>query len=269
MLGDPVGEPEIGELRLARCAPGDDLERHVVHDGRVAALDQQAAGEGAHGLAGGSGIGQAAGQKEPQVLLGRDDGRRLGRGVRGDDHLGEDLDDPAGRLGIQRPVQRDDAAEGRGRVAAQRPLVGLHQARALGDAARVGVLDDRHRGRTRRVELGDAFVGRIRVVEVVVRKLLALELAGRGDAGARLAGSPVEGGALVRVLAVAQPLREGAAEGAEQGRLVGTEAARHPVGDRRVVGGGAGERLLRQAAPQLRPGGTVIGFERGQHGRIV
>src|SRR4029077_8305797 len=98
---------------------------------------------------------------------------------------------------------RHDAAERRGRVAGERLAVGLGEAGAFGDAARIGVLDDGAGRALRRVELGDAFIGRVGVVDVVVGELLALHLAGAGDAGAVDRGA-VEGGALVRVLAVAQ-----------------------------------------------------------------
>ena len=82
------------------------------------------------------------------------------------------------------PVERDDAAEGGDRIAAQRLAVGVEQARAVGDAARIGVLDDGAGGGAAGVELGDAFVGRVGVVDVVVGELLALELPRGGDAGA-------------------------------------------------------------------------------------
>src|SRR5436309_827047 len=75
-----------------------------------------------------------------------------------------------------------------------------------GDAAGIGMLDDRDR---RPVELGDQLVGGVGVVEIVVAERLALQLAGGGDAGPRRrAGRPadIEGGLLVRVLAIAQRL---------------------------------------------------------------
>ncbi len=49
--------------------------------------------------------------------------RRLGR----DHHFGEDLDDLLRRRRVQRPVQRDDAAEGADRVAGERLPIGLEQ----------------------------------------------------------------------------------------------------------------------------------------------
>ncbi len=77
-----------------------------------------------------------------------------------------------------------------------------------GDAARVGVLDDDDGGFG---ELGDALEGGVGVVEVVVGQFLALHLPGGGDPGPRAGG--VEGGVLVRVLAVAQRLAQRAGDG--------------------------------------------------------
>ena len=53
----------------------------------------------------------------------------------------------ARRRRVELAVQRDDAAEGRDRIAGERLLVGLDQRRADRDAAGVGVLDDRDRRR--------------------------------------------------------------------------------------------------------------------------
>jgi hypothetical protein len=86
---------------------------------------------------------------------------------------------------VRRRVDGDDAAEGRGRVAGQGPLIGLALAAADGHAAGIGVLDDRHGRALGRVELGDQLEGRVGVVDVVVAELLALQLGRRGhpDAG--------------------------------------------------------------------------------------
>jgi hypothetical protein len=52
-------------------------------------------------------------------------------------------------------------------------------------AAGIGVLDDGASGGARRIELGDAFIGRVGVVDVVVGEPLALDLARGGDPKAR------------------------------------------------------------------------------------
>ena len=106
---------------------------------------------------------------------------------------------------------------------AQRLAIGVEQVGPFGDAAGIGVLDDDAGRGARRVELADAFVGRVGVVDVVVGQLLALQLPRGGDAGP-LVGRRVERRRLVRVLAIAQRLDQPAAEGAEI-RRVGLELA--------------------------------------------
>src|SRR5215467_7478626 len=88
------------------------------------------------------------------------------------------------------------------------------------------------------IELGDALIGGVGVVDVVVGELLALRLARGGDAEAGLAGA-VERGLLVRVLAIAQRLGELARDRAVGRRRI-VELLCEPVRDRGVVGGGAG-----------------------------
>jgi len=106
--------------------------------------------------------------------------------------------DAFGRRGIQRAVHRDDAAEGRYGIAPQCQIPGLRQIRTLRHAAWIGVFDDHHGGL---IELGDALECRVGIVQVIVRKLLALRLPRGGHARARAAD--VERRVLMRVFAVA------------------------------------------------------------------
>ena len=117
-----------------------------------------------------------------------------------DDELGEHGVDGLGRGAVQRPVDDDDAAEGRDGVGREGAAVRLVQRLGARHAARVGVLQDRD-GRLRVTELADEVQRGREVEEVVGRELLAVE---------RLVGRAVgvEGGALVRVLAVAQRQRQ-------------------------------------------------------------
>ena len=195
------------------------------------------------------GSGRPPASSKPQVLLRRDDLDRFVAGVGRDDDLGEDLGDRLRGFGVERAVERDNAAErGRG-IASERFLVGVEQARAFGDAARVGVLDDDAGRGALGVELGDAFVGGVGVVDIVVGQLLALQLARGGDAGT-LAWRAVERRALVRVLAVAQRLNQFAAEGAVVRRVV-VQRVGEPVRDRRIVSRGARVGLGRKMLAQL------------------
>ena len=113
MLGDAEGEAQIAQLGLGRRAFGDDLELHVIDDRVVARLHQEPAGHRLERETGRARIGQAAGDEQPQVLLGGDDGDRLLARGRRDDHLGEDFGDRFGRFRVEFAVERDDAAEGR------------------------------------------------------------------------------------------------------------------------------------------------------------
>ena len=140
-------------------------------------------------MPGARGSGRPPVEQQAQVLLRRDDRLRLVAGVRRDDDLGEGLDDLLRGLGVEQAVQRDDAAEGRDRVAGQRLRVGVEKRGAFGDAARIGVLDDGDGGGARRIELADQFEGGVGVVDVVVGQLLALQLASPWRRPARL--SPV------------------------------------------------------------------------------
>ena len=128
------------------------------------------------------------------------------------------------------------------------------------------MLDDDGR-RLGRAELRNAFESRIRVVEVVVGKRLALDLARGRNARAKLAGA-IECGVLVRVLAIAQRFREHAAERPER-RLVVLGLGEEPVGDGRVVRGGSRESLGREAAPELGGGGAVELLQVGQQLAVV
>ncbi|GJD73998.1 hypothetical protein CFIICLFH_2231 [Methylobacterium goesingense] len=269
MLGYPIGKAQVGVFLRARRTPRHHTQRHVVDHRGVARLHQQPPRQGFHGLAGPARIGQAIGQQQTQVLLGGHDRDGLLGGVGRDDDLGEDLDDPARGFRVERPVQGHDAAEGGSRIATQGTLVGLGEARPLGDAARVGMLDDRHSGRAGRVELGDALVGGVGVVEVVVGEFLALELAGGGDAGPGRAGRAVEGRALVGVLSVAERLGEAAAEGPEGWRRVRLDLAREPIRDGGIVGGRSRIGLLGEAAPGALAQRPALGFEFGEHGGVV
>ena len=172
--------------------------------------------------------------------------------------------DRLGQLAGDGAVRGDDAAVRRHRVARVRAAMGVGDGvgclgRRDRDAARVGVLDDRHGGLVE-VE-GGAHRG-IRVDVVVVGHLLAVQLHGLGDAGTpALRG--VERRALVRVLAVAEVgvLRPAAADPRREGRvlggLVGRDDAADPRRDgdvvRRRVRGTPRERTPHAARAWCRP----------------
>jgi hypothetical protein len=127
-----------------------------------------------------------AGQ-HPHVLLAGGHRQCLRRDFRGDDHFDElPVHNRLGGDGVQRPVEGDDAAEGRGRVGLIGAVIGVENGRADRHAAGIGVLDD-HAGW--RGEALDAFQRGVGVGDVVVGQFLALQLASGGDAGFRRLGS--------------------------------------------------------------------------------
>src|SRR5882762_3964996 len=206
-------------------------------------------------------------EQQAQVLPLRNDGNGLLGGIGSDDHFGQNFSDDAGRFRIQRAIDGDDAAVWRLRVTGEGLAVSADQIGALGDPAGVGMLDDDAGRGPRRIEFGDAFIGRVSIVDVVVRQLLALQLPRRGDAWAFVRRA-IERGLLMRVFAVAQRLNQPPAESAEI-RRVGLELTSKPVRDRGVIGGRAGIGLCRQASAQRQRCRALIGGEFVEHGLII
>ena len=129
------------------------------------------------------------------------------------------------------------------------------------------MLDDGASRAARRIELGDAFVSGVGVVDIVVGELLALDLARGGDAEAHDRRA-IERGRLVRVLAVAQRLDQPAAEGAIVRRGV-VKRLREPVADRGVVGRGAGKGLGGESLAQRKRGHAVMRGEFVEQRRVI
>ncbi len=90
--------------------------------------------------------------------------------------------------------------------------------------------------------------GCFRVVNVVVRKLLTLELLGVGEGRSGAQGFSVEGGLLVGVLPVAQGLLELVGHGKSLRELLAREP-REVLGDEGVIGRGMAKNLGRQFPP--------------------
>ncbi len=111
------------------------------------------------------------------------------------------------------------------------------------------MLDDGDSGRDFRIELGDEFVGGVRIVDIVVAEFLALHLARRQHARA-LVGACIDHRLLVRVLAIAQRLLKLAAEGPPfTGVLI--QLLPVPFRNRGVVGGRARICFRRKAPAQV------------------
>ena len=121
-LADAEGEQQVGQLGRASARA---WSRPSARRGRRGRRRAPAPGSRRRrertGHARRRRVGHAAGQQQAQVLLRREDRARAVVGVGRDDHLGEDLGDLLGRGGVERPVDRDDAAEGADRVAGAAP----------------------------------------------------------------------------------------------------------------------------------------------------
>jgi hypothetical protein len=120
---------------------------------------------------------------ETEVLFGAETGEGFRRVAGRGDRLDEELGDLFGCLGAYFAIDADDAAEGGYRVSGERELVCLNDGFADCGSAGVGVLDDGDGGL---VEFLDEFPAGVKIDEVVVAELLALELPSARDSGAAL-----------------------------------------------------------------------------------
>ena len=118
-----------------------------------------------------------------------------------------------------------------------------------------------------RIELGDAFVSGVGIVDIVVGELLALGLARGGDAEANDRRA-IECGRLVRVLAVAQWLDQSAAEGSIVRRGV-VKLLREPVADRGIISRGAGKGLGGEFLAERKRGHAVMLGEFVEQRRVI
>src|SRR5262249_55907181 len=134
-------------------------------------------------------------------------------------------------------------------------------------AAGVVVLDDDHR---RAAEFADEVEGAVQVEEVVVGEFLAVQDFRPADAGVAGGGVDVEGGLLVRVLAVAEDAAADAAQvdDRREGALA-LQAPGEPVADGRVVGGDAGEGLGGQAFAAGQGQGAAVFLQLVQDGGVL
>ena len=257
--GEAPGEVEVGALAVGRARGG---WRRVQADGSsgidVRRRDQDGAPGGPEARAGrGGGRRDGAGEvrvdDEPEVRLRREDLAGPGVEAGRDDDLEEDRGEALGDRAIHLARQRHDPAERGDRVAGQRGLPRGEERRALGGAARIGVLDD---DAGRAAELARDGGGRGGVEDVVVRQRLALErrLARRERSGLGVRSrAPVAGSRLVGILAVAERLDLLEADGERRRIRVGGARQAGPVGQvhagRRPSGPGARRRSGRRRRP--------------------
>ncbi|MND52211.1 hypothetical protein D3C80_432200 [compost metagenome] len=267
MLGHLVGKLQVFHLGRRRGALGHDLQLDILDHAAIAALDQKAAGNRFCGNAARPRVRQAACHEQAQVRLFGNDRLCLFGHFRRDDDFGEQLDDLFRRLTIEKLVERNDAAEGRGAVAGQCPQISVLQRRAGGNAAGIGVLDDRAGRALIGRKLTDQLEGAVRVVDVIVGKLLALQQLSCRNTRTVLARH-VETGALMRIFAVTHGFLQHAADRPVSRRL-DFERFGKPVGNRRVIGRGAsiglGSQLLAESIFRL----AAIGLQCLDQQRII
>ena len=182
----------------------------------------------------------------------------------GDHDLDKETPDRLGDSRIKRAIECDNAAIGADRVAGQRLVPCRPQSLADRGAARVGVLDDCDR---RRIILGHQFEGGIRVAIVVVGQLLTLELSRGGDSETGAVGA-VKGRRLMRVFAIAQLLRQPAGKDCCL-RKINPVLARHPLGDRGVIGSCQGIGLARQGPTHRSADRPAPCRDLGEHRLII
>ena len=113
VLGDHVGEEQIGNFALARRSAGDGAQSLSPDGDPIALLDKDAAGHRAKATARGRRIGHRAGDEQAQRRPAGEHRSRGFIGLGGDDDFDEEPGDRLGSGRVERPVERDDAAERR------------------------------------------------------------------------------------------------------------------------------------------------------------
>ena len=198
-------EEQVRQLLERRSPLGDHLQLVAIVLERVEGLDQQAATDPLEVEVADPHLRFAGfvwrDLDDLEALLGPEHLERLRRVARRDDGLEEAGPDGArGRL-VDHPVDTDDPAVGRYRVALQGSPERFRQVDDTGEPAGIAVLDDADGGR---LEVRCDLPGGVEVEQVVEREVLAGDLVRSGDRGLARGRIRVEGAKLMRVLAVAQ-----------------------------------------------------------------
>ena len=204
----------------------------------------------------------AAGTQDAQVLLRLQKLERSGLEARGNDDLDELLVRVHMLDHLERnlDVCRNNAAKSALRVARERLVVSLGDRGGRSRTAGVLVLQDNH---GRLVELASKRPARIGIENIVVGKLLAIELLGIHEAMRVGIGQAIERSALMRVFAIAQVLLLLEVKVDDLGGLLAEiglaiELLVHPSGNRTIVGVRGFEHLQRELRTRLARGGTVV-----------
>ena len=155
VLGDGEGEQHVAHLGLGRRALGDDLQVGGGQPRVVAALHQEAAGDRLEGLARRSGSGRAPVTSRRRFFAARRRSMASSSASGAITTSVKILTISRGGGRVQPAVHRDDAAEGRDRIALQRALVGLFRSSPRATPQGLACLMMAHGGAGGRIELGD------------------------------------------------------------------------------------------------------------------
>ena len=201
MLDDLPRQHQILHLLFRRLRFGHDLQVAVFRQQLVVDfLHQQAARHFAHhAFALRIRADRRIQFQQAQILFLRQNRHRFLGELRRNDDLKEDFAHLLSRRRVHRAVGDDNAAEHADRIGLIRQLVSLADRLRHAHAARVAMLDRNDR---RRVKLAQQFQRAVCVVDVVVGKLLAVQLPGRRERARDIAQVAIERRFLVRVLAV-------------------------------------------------------------------
>ncbi len=268
-LAHRPGEPQVRELRIRRLAAREHGELARRQARQIARLRQQSCADAAQLEFAARELRPLPEHQHPYVGLAGQHarGRGVHRGRR--QHLDElALEDRGRGRRVELAVEGDDAAVRGARIGAVGTRVGVERRGRHSDPAGVGVLDDDAGGLR---ELAHALDGGIRVRNVVVRKVLALQHVRRGDAGAAPGRVTVQRRALVRIFPVTQVLhlleqeRQGRGERLARRRLLCGQVS----GDRGVVAGGVGEGLGGEACARGEFTATLVRVELSEQQRII
>ncbi len=273
MLADAPGEEQLAPVVLRRLA-AHDLHRLARVDVGVRVLDEQATHHAP--------VVALARRRMAALRVEQHAHRRLRRQGRarvvveagGEEHLDEVLGQSAAERAVDRAIAHDDASVCRDRVGRECALVRLLDRLAERDATGILVLHDHAGGHRELLREGP---GGRQVGKVVERQGVALQLVdAREDVPSR-ARLRVEGGALMRVLAVREVEHLVERRRDRAGALL---AAGEPRGDRGLVGGrcreGVGgeaatgvERELAVLTQFVEHGAVLIRAADRRHARVV
>ena len=187
--------------------------------------------------------------QDSEILLGCEHLERTLVVRRRDDHFGKDAGDLAGHLHTDRPIGRDHPAVRRDRIAGVGFAMGLGDVRSEGNAAWVGMFDDRDGGL---VEVAGGPPRGVRINVIVVGHLFAVQLLSVRESPSRTRNA-IQGRRLVRVFPVPQTgdLLPGPSHPTRKARTVAqvSDDVAHPARHRYVVRGGMHKGCGRKRLP--------------------